>query len=254
MREHKAYALFVTRRRAEPASSPARIFSTRRSATAVRSTAPIGPLAHRPVISVAPDDLVTTALLRMTKHNKRRLAVGENGQFVGMLEDIDLLSFLAGNSQLVAGRIDRSRRVADLARAAQGIEPQIRLLRRQGVKIDLVCEIVSDLNRRLHDKLFALVAPPSIREAGCFFVMGSEGRGEQTFRTDQDNGLILAAPVPEEDLVRVPRRRVRRARAVRLSALSGRSDGAQSGLVEDARRISRRFPPLARHRRTRRAR
>ena len=32
--------------------------------------------------------------------------------------------------------------------------------------------------------------------------MGSEGRGEQTFRTDQDNGLILAAPVPEEDLVR----------------------------------------------------
>ena len=27
-------------------------------------------------------------------------------------------------------------------------------------------------------------------------LMGSEGRGEQTVRTDQDNGLILAAPVP----------------------------------------------------------
>ncbi len=26
--------------------------------------------------------------------------------------------------------------------------------------------------------------------------MGSEGRGEQTVRTDQDNGLLLAAPVP----------------------------------------------------------
>ena len=25
--------------------------------------------------------------------------------------------------------------------------------------------------------------------------MGSEGRGEQTVRTDQDNGLILAGPV-----------------------------------------------------------
>jgi CBS domain-containing protein len=161
----------------------------------------VGPFAHRPVVSVAPDDLVTTALLRMTKHNKRRLAVGANGEFVGVLEDIDLLSFLAGNAQLVAGRIDRSRDVAGLARAAQGIEPQIRVQRRQGVKIDLVCEIVSDLNRRLHNKLFSLIAPRSIREAGCFFVMGSEGRGEQTFRTDQDNGLILAAPVPEEDLV-----------------------------------------------------
>ena len=31
-------------------------------------------------------------------------------------------------------------------------------------------------------------------------VMGSEGRGEQTVRTDQDNGLILSEPVPEADL------------------------------------------------------
>jgi CBS domain-containing protein len=31
-------------------------------------------------------------------------------------------------------------------------------------------------------------------------VMGSEGRGEQTVRTDQDNGLLLAATVPEEEL------------------------------------------------------
>lgn len=136
----------------------------------------------------------------MTKHNKRRLAIGENDAFVGLLEDIDLLSFLAGNSQLVGGRIDRARNVVGLARAAKGIEPQIRLLRRQGVKVDLVCEIVSDLNRRLLHKLYALVAPTSVREAGCFFVMGSEGRGEQTFRTDQDNGLILAGPVEEEDL------------------------------------------------------
>jgi len=160
----------------------------------------IGPLACRPIISVAPDDLVSTALLRMTKHNKRRVAVTENGEFVGLLEDIDLLSFLAGNSQLVAGRIDRSSSVAALARAAQTIDPQIRTLRRQGVRVDIVCEIVSDLNRHLHAKLFSLVAPKSIRESGCLILMGSEGRGEQTFRTDQDNGLILAAPVPSADL------------------------------------------------------
>ena len=66
--------------------------------------------------------------------------------------------------------------------------------------MDVVCEIVSDLNRRLYAKLFALIAPPSIREAGCLIVMGSEGRGEQTFRTDQDNGLILRDAVPEPDL------------------------------------------------------
>ncbi len=161
---------------------------------------PVGPLAHRPVVCVEQGDLVSTALLKMTKHNKRRVAVTANGDFIGVLEDIDLLSFLAGNSQLVAGRIDRATSVGELAQAARKIDPQIRTLRRQGVKIDVVCEIVSDLNRHLHAKLFTLVAPRTIRESGCLIVMGSEGRGEQTFRTDQDNGLILSAPVSEADL------------------------------------------------------
>jgi CBS domain-containing protein len=161
---------------------------------------PVGPLARRPVVSVAQDDLLSTALLKMTKHNKRRVAVTANNDFIGVLEDIDLLSFLAGNSQLVAARIDRAGSVADLARAAQKIDPQVRTLRRQGVKIDVVCEIVSDLNRGLHARLFSLVAPKVIRDSGCLIVMGSEGRGEQTFRTDQDNGLILSGPVSEADL------------------------------------------------------
>jgi CBS domain-containing protein len=37
-----------------------------------------------------------------------------------------------------------------------------------------------------------MVAPAEIRTSGCLIVMGSEGRGEQTVRTDQDNGLVLA--------------------------------------------------------------
>ena len=167
---------------------------------------PVGPLVNHRVVSVAPDDFVSTALLRMTKHNKRRVAVMEDGEFVGVLEDIDLLSFLAGNSQLVAQQVDRASSVADLAQAARKIEPQIRMLRRQGVKIEAVCEIVSDLNQRLHAKLFSLLAPQSIRERGCLIVMGSEGRGEQTFRTDQDNGLILSEFRPGGRSGGVPRR------------------------------------------------
>jgi len=117
-----------------------------------------------------------------------------------VLEDIDLLAFVAGGSQLVGARIDRARSLDDLAREAQEIERQTRTLRRQGVKIDVVCEIVSDLNRRLLARAFRLTAPRSVAERGCLIVMGSEGRGEQTMRTDQDNGLILSEPVPEADL------------------------------------------------------
>ena len=44
----------------------------------------------------------------MTKHNKRRVAVHDGERFVGILEDIDLLGFLAGSAQVVAGRIERA--------------------------------------------------------------------------------------------------------------------------------------------------
>ena len=61
--------------------------------------------------------------------------------------------------------------------------------------------LVNDLNVTVCGP-YDLIAPPSIKEVGCLMVMGSEGRGEQTVRTDQDNGLILSAPVPEADLDR----------------------------------------------------
>ena len=160
----------------------------------------VAELAKYELVTVEADDFVSRALLRMTKHNKRRIAVVDNGEYVGVLEDIDLLSFIAGNSQLVAARIDRASSRDDLAAAAGAIESQVRMLRRQGVRIEVVAEIVSDLNRHLFAKLFAMTASPSIREHGCLIVMGSEGRGEQTMRTDQDNGLILAEPVDETEL------------------------------------------------------
>jgi CBS domain-containing protein len=152
------------------------------------------------MITVEPDDFVSQALLLMTKHNKRRLVVKQGDEFVGILEDINLLSFFAGNSQLVVGRIDRATSLPDLGAAAAQISEQLRPLRRQGVKFEVVAEIVSDLNRRLFHKLFELLCPPEMQGRACLIVMGSEGRGEQTIRTDQDNGLILSEPVDEAKL------------------------------------------------------
>ncbi len=153
---------------------------------------PVREFAHFDVVTLRPDDFVSTALLLMTKHNKRRVAVHDGKRYVGILEDIDLLGFLAGSAQVVAGRIDRASSQEDLAIAARETAAQVRTLRRQGVKVEIVGEVISDLNGRLFSRLFEMVAPAEIRSSGCLIVMGSEGRGEQTVRTDQDNGLVLA--------------------------------------------------------------
>jgi CBS domain-containing protein len=161
---------------------------------------PVRELAHFDVVSVRPDDFVSSALVLMTKHNKRRVAVHDGERYVGILEDIDLLGFLAGSAQMVAGRIDRAPSRDDLIVAAREITAQVRTLRRQGVRVAVISEVVSDLNRRLLARLFDMTAPAEIRTNGCLVVMGSEGRGEQTMRTDQDNGLILAGSADEATL------------------------------------------------------
>ena len=162
--------------------------------------APVRSLCHFDIVSVDQNDFIYEALIQMTRRNKRRLAVKANGKFIGVLEDIDILGLVAGNSQLIPGHIDRAQTADDLACAALDIRAQVERLAKQRVRVEAIAEITSDLNRRLISRLFEVVAPPSIREAGCVMVMGSEGRGEQTVRTDQDNGLLLAAPVPLSEL------------------------------------------------------
>jgi CBS domain-containing protein len=163
---------------------------------------PVREVCHFDVVSVEADDFIFEALLLMTKHDKRRLAICSNGRYAGFLEDIDILGLFAGNSQLIPGRIDRARSIDDLADAAHDIQAQVERLHRQGVKIGIIAEITSDLNRRLFRKLFEMLAPASIRQNGCLLLMGSEGRGEQTVRTDQDNALLLVDDVPPADLTR----------------------------------------------------
>jgi CBS domain-containing protein len=174
--------------------SKAVVLDRRPLATEVRS------ICHFDVISIDQDDFIFEALILMTRYGKRRLAVKADHGYMGVLEDIDILGLVAGNSQLTSGRIDRARGVDDLAEAAQDIQRQVERLARERVRVEAIAEITSDLNRRLFARLFEVLAPASIRDGGCLVIMGSEGRGEQTVRTDQDNALLLAAPVPDADL------------------------------------------------------
>ncbi len=163
---------------------------------------PVREVCHFDIAAVAPDDFLFDALIAMTRHKKRRIAIRTANSYSGVLEDIDILELFAGNSQLIPGRIDRAKTVAELTPCASDIQAQVQRLNEQGVKVEVIAEITSTLNRNLMSKVFELTAPPSIKENGCLFVMGSEGRAEQTVRTDQDNGLLLAAPVPEADLAK----------------------------------------------------
>ena len=49
---------------------------------------------------------------------------------------------------------------------------------------------MTDLNRKLFRRVYERLMPLAWQGDSCLIVMGSEGRGEQLLRTDQDNGII----------------------------------------------------------------
>ncbi|CAM2881501.1 DUF294 domain-containing protein [Vibrio ordalii] len=52
-------------------------------------------------------------------------------------------------------------------------------------------ELISAVNEQIIEKAFHLVVPPALHDHCCLIVLGSEGRGEQILKTDQDNALII---------------------------------------------------------------
>jgi CBS domain-containing protein len=155
------------------------------------ATLPVRELATFKLVTIAPDAPLFDALALMIQHQVHRLVVDDGGRIAGLLEQLDLLSFLSNHSYLITVQIARSQDLVDLRAAAAQITRLVALLYRGGTRVAQIAKLVQALNAKLFERTWQLVAPPALLADSCLFVMGSEGRGEQLLKTDQDNSLIL---------------------------------------------------------------
>ncbi len=140
---------------------------------------------------MAPDAEVFEALLLMLRHHVHRVLVRDGETIVGVLSQLDLMSFVSTHSNLVALQIEQASSVAELKQAALQMDAMVVLLHSDGIRIELVASLVHELNRQLLARLWTMLAPADLVANSCLIVMGSEGRGEQILKTDQDNALLL---------------------------------------------------------------
>ena len=154
--------------------------------------APIGPIAHHPIISIEADDYLFNALLAFTKHSIKRLVVTREGVVVGILEQLDLLSYFANHTYLVAVQIRRAVSIDELKQASFDVLNIVKKLHAKGTKVDYIAKLISEINEKIYEKLYEFIVPESLWKKACLIVMGSEGRKEQMLKTDQDNALIIA--------------------------------------------------------------
>jgi len=152
---------------------------------------PIADIASYQLISLSSQDLLLHALLVMLRHSIKHLLIKKNDKIVGVLEQIDLLSYLSNHTRLVAVQIDRAKNKDELKVASHNMTNMIKAFNANGIKIKYMMQLVNELNQQVFKKLYGFIAPPALLENSCLIVMGSEGRGEQILKTDQDNGIIL---------------------------------------------------------------
>jgi len=158
----------------------------------------VGAIASRPVVGCEVDEPLFQALVTMTRRRIERIAVFDGGEIRGTLGLAELLSHYSSHSHIIGLRVARAASVEELAAAAREINGLVRTLYLNGARMQYLGELVSVLNQRLMSRLFEFCFDDETRARCCLVVMGSEGRGEQLLKTDQDNGLVLAAGLADE--------------------------------------------------------
>ena len=148
-------------------------------------------VARFDLITVNADGELFEALLLMIRHRVHRVLVRDGAAIVGVLSQLDLMSFVSNHSHLIALQIEQAECVADLKAAALQMDGLVSLLHGGGVKVEVISSMVRVLNAQVFARLWSFVAPAGLVANSCLLVMGSEGRGEQILKTDQDNALLL---------------------------------------------------------------
>jgi CBS domain-containing protein len=196
----KSGALFVTDADGRAAGVVTdRDFARKVVARGVPTHLPVTAIMTTPVIEVESSERIFQALLTMLGRNLHHILVTEGDKPTSVLTSHDLM-LLQGKSPLsLARNIEQQQSVDDLIVAQKQIGDLLPLLMREGAHASHITRVVAELNDRVIAKILKLaeerLGPAPVPY--CWVVLGSEGRREQTFKTDQDNALLYADP-PDE--------------------------------------------------------
>jgi CBS domain-containing protein len=162
---------------------------------------PVRDIMASPVETVPADAVCFDALLAMMKKQIHHLAVTRDGIIAGVVTAHDIM-VLQGSSPLYLFReIVAQRHIEGLYPLSQKVPLVIRTLIEEGAKANNITRMITILNDYILEKILSLLVdemgPPPV--PFCWLLMGSEGRKEQTFRTDQDNAIVYQDPVDDAE-------------------------------------------------------
>ncbi len=197
MSTHRIGSMVVT----GPDQRPVGIFTlkdllNRVALPGVALDAPLAAVMTPAPVTVPHTAFAFEAAMAMAHAGIQHICVVEDGRLRGVVSERDLFSMQRVGLVNLSRSIAAAGSVPDLARLAGDIRQLVAQMIAQGVKVGQITQIITLLNDRITVRVIEL----ELAEAGgapfpfTWLAFGSEGRQEQTMKTDQDNGILFVPP------------------------------------------------------------
>ncbi|MEJ7554335.1 MAG: putative nucleotidyltransferase substrate binding domain-containing protein [Aquificaceae bacterium] len=150
-------------------------------------------VATFPVVSIESNKTLYEAMVLMARHGIRKILVLKNSTPIGLLEDRDIIAYESKNAVLLIKEIDKAKTVQELRYLYGLVREQVLDLVFHGTDPEKLGEYISEINDRFMKRAVYIALNRLGEEPLVPFsimVLGSEGRKEQSLKTDQDNALI----------------------------------------------------------------
>ncbi len=161
---------------------------------------PVETIMTGPVQTVLSQALCFDVLLKMMSTSIHHLAVERGGKIIGVVTSHDIMLLQGHSPYYLFKEIRGQQEISGLYVLAQRIPEVIRGLIKEGAKAGNITQMIAILNDHILERMLTLLeeelGPPPVPY--CWLLMGSEGRREQTFKTDQDNAILYADPEDEK--------------------------------------------------------
>jgi len=145
-----------------------------------------------PIISINAEAFVYEALLMMFQTKTRYILIEKEGKYVGFISRNKLLSEQSQSPLVFIQSVKLAVSNTELRRKWQEVPQFVTQLLGRGVNAEIVNQVITTvadtIAQKVIENVIAEVGEPPAKFV--FMVLGSEGRKEQTFKTDQDNAII----------------------------------------------------------------
>lgn len=159
---------------------------------------PVSTIMSSPLKTVPADMLSFDVLLKMMTTSIHHLGVEQGGRVTGVITSHDIMVQQGNSPYYLFKEIAAQDDFAGLYLLSDKISGLVRNIINEGGKAGDIARMIALINERIIARILELIhrqiGPAPVKY--CWLMFGSEGRNEQTFKTDQDNGIVYSDPDP----------------------------------------------------------